>query len=548
MSLLNEILLELNREKSKGNTLIGSCGYSFDKPSFILDGPFVKAQQIFPKVKDLIEETEHELLIALYKFQADSDGAKQILAGLENLKKKAEKFRNKITVRILINKKVGLASLVRGDGRVSSLNLELPFLQSNKFFNIQIANHEHTLFDSSHSKMFISDNKEVVVLTGDPTFRNTMDERAWVEVGTLCRSPGIATDARKNFTALWNKSNVKLISKSQKKSDLTDVDCSVASLKESDKTILFLGKNPNKNPLVKLASPYKISLLKLLNAAKKSVQIMVNNINDPDILSAIVACANKGIKVQLIVGRYHGESAESLPFAGGTNKNSIAQLIRKVLPGKKKNLDLRWACNAKGRLVQNMCEETIHAKVAIIDGEYVITGSSLMDRQSLRSGESDFLFQSTELAKKYQSEAFYPTFNQGRSVDIKPLSRKEVVEFLKNAKFLPQVLKVLGDYILMREYEDEFHGVGFFQRKINRFADFRRDKKISDAEFLLSFLQGKVDKEDFNKEITHKKGLYNGLLGKIFETYLNIKNNKIEIELMTISSRQFSDMSSRMPR
>ena len=187
-------------------------------------------------------------------------------------------------------------------------------------------------------------------------------------------------------------------------------------------------------------------------------------------------------------------------------------MISQVKEENRENLNLKWACNKKGNLVQNMEQGTIHAKCVIVDNKYVITGSSLMDKQSQRSRETDILFESETRALEYQEKAFNPVFELGRPINIKcEVTRYEIQQTLKKVNNITELKSVISQYISLREYEDEYTGI----RKIKGSMAFSRAKKVSAAQTLLDCIDNNQNIQDKNVLASLKEGL----LGKIFKEF-----------------------------
>ncbi|MBL7481181.1 phospholipase D-like domain-containing protein [Legionella bononiensis] len=496
-SIVSKIYELLRREKARDNPLVGEFSYSTKKTSEIVSGPYVRGNAMFSNISELIKSANSEVFLCFYKFQNDSVAGLKILDALADLKAKADREQRPIKVKIIINKKTGLSSLIQGDGRKSPIDTPYLLQLNSEHFEVQVGFHEHKAFNSSHSKLVLCDGKDAAILTGDPTFANSMDDKQnWVEVATVCKDAGLVSGFRSQFVSLWNNDTVRL-GHSGKKEKLVHAhperNDQQNDQKNDRKRSLLLSKTPSASPFIRHRSPYKSALLTLLDSSKSSVKIMVNNLNDKDILNALLRCAKRGVQVELLLGRYHGESAEKLPFAGGTNVDSINYLLSKATTSEvREKLSLRWACQPDGTLVQNMSENSIHAKVVIVDESHVLTGSSLMDKQSSRSGESDILFKSKKLARQYINEAFDPIFSIARDAHShniqKPLTRQEINANLRKASTKEELILVVKDYIYMREYEDNFTGFRQVYSFFSNQSKFDRKNKIEDAKTILHLL------------------------------------------------------------
>ncbi|MDR3476870.1 MAG: phospholipase D-like domain-containing protein [Gammaproteobacteria bacterium] len=507
MSILDEIFATLQREQQDGNDLIGNY-YATDKPADkVIEGPFVRATEIFPRVKKLIEETEKELLICLYKFHNESSSAKEILSGIKNLKKKADKNYQKISVYILI------ACAPIDESEWAAFNSD--------YFKVQFALQKPVLFGSTHTKIIVRDAEESAILTGDPTLEKCLDEqKSWTDLGTICKDPLLCEEMRNHFNRLWEGATGTSLPALEMTKQTPEKTSGPA-------TVLYLGKNPINRPYTGYHSPYKIALLALLKEAQNNIQIIINNLNDPDILNALLDCANRGIKVSLTLGRYYGETAECLPFAGCTNIESVQFLLKKIEPTQHENLSLHWATK-ENALMQNHEENTTYAKIVMVDNTHILTGSSLMDKQSLRSGESDILFESAEIAKKYKEKLFDHVFSRGhiakKTDDPHTITRTKMISLIEEASSITDITHILSAFILMREEEKQFQTTQSRFSHVWKKTICLREEKIAVAKDLLAVVTGK----NSQKTLGENPSLKEGLLGDIYKRFLSIIDKESE--------------------
>lgn len=511
MSFLDDLYQKLIHEK-KTNPLIDSIVAVKENVDEKIASPHVSASQIFPAIAEMIKTAQSEVLISLYKFQDESYGGGVIVRALEDLKKTADQERRNISVKFIVNQKKGPASFVSGGGKGTTIDYQKLKQLNSQYFNMEIAQYQHTSFDSSHEKYVITDGKKAAILTGDPTNKNVENkEETWIELGTLTTSESIAKQLRGHFSTLWNDKKVVTSAPSLKTNLAASFEDPTPS-SQTNTNILLLTKAQSNQLAAPYYAPYKMALIEMLQKAQTTVDIMVNNINDKDIINAIAVCANRGVTINFVLGRYHGDSAEKLPFAGGTNRSSIQYLISLVKEECQINLNLKWACNKKGNLVQNMEHGTIHAKCVIVDGQYVLTGSSLMDQQSQRSRETDILFDSKTRAAEYQKQAFDPVFARGRPINKKAeVTRYQIKQDLQNANDIQGLKNILKNYILLREYESGYTGV----RKLLGSDFYGRSKKVHAAQMLLEAIgtNTKIDTQQM------PIALQEGLLGTIYQKY-----------------------------
>jgi hypothetical protein len=514
MPILDEIIATLDHEKREGNDLIGICYFTTKPAEEVIEGPFVRAIDVFSRLKQLIEDTEKELLICLHQFQSESPGAKDILDGIHHLKSKADKEHKTISVYIIINHQTP-SKYFSEDQPQKSVTDEMNLVALNSdYFKIQFAYHKSVLFGSTHARLVARDNLEVAILTGDPTNSSTDGENACIEVATLCKDSHLCEGIRNHFDKLWKDATDKTLSTVENTNLFLQTHSAPAN-------VVYLGKNPITRPYTNYHSPYKIALLVLLNQAKKNANVMISHLNDPDILNALLQCINRGVTVCLIVEPYRGQTAGSLPFAGQSNMESVQFLLKKISPTHRGHLNLHHDFK-EDQLTSSIRDETIYANIVIVDNSYVLTGSSFMDKQSLRSGESDVLFLSSKLAKEYQGKIFEPLFNKkhlANNINVSQMiSREQIKSLTESASSIMDITHILNLFIMWREQEKETHkSYGQFSH-LWKETCLTREEKILAAKELLAVVMGQIPQHTLENYHYHNEGL----LKDIYRTYQRI--------------------------
>ncbi|WP_108649538.1 phospholipase D-like domain-containing protein [Dongshaea marina] len=546
MDLLKNIHETLVNEKNQGSPQIEACdlfnlGLDGLEGTFIENNPLIRAQEIFTRARELIQSAQSEVLISLYKFQSDSDGALEIMRGLQFLSEN----RRQVKVRVVVNKKSGPATLVGSSRKRPPIDYQEFQRQDLEPFDINIADHKHKFVNSNHSKVIVVDGKVAIVMSGDPSLKNNFTEDAWMEIGSIVHG-GVVQSIRNHFVTLWSAENVSLNHGVTDKVMLQQANIKKHYYRGGD-GILYLGKSRSSDMLKRYASPYKIALLMLLEQASESVNLMCNNINDPDIINALAACVHRGVVVKVLVGRYHGETAESIPLAGGSNLKSLQKLMALSEGNGQENLLVHWACDKKGHLTQNMGAGTIHAKLVLVDSEYILTGSSLPDLQSCyHSRESDLLIRSKEHAQIYHDTIFYPVLNisisQDNYADVQIVSREQIKRSLPHARDQNTILMLIENYINMRERERRFYKF----RRIFRGSSYDRTSKISAAIKLKMLVESDMRQsgqapsfqeqllyeweiQDLEMTSSELKALQDGLLKSLYLAVNQLRGEEIKI-------------------
>lgn len=464
--ILREIQSELAIQQLSGNYLVGPHALSVGTDLFPERGPDFDAPCIFPALGKAIRDATQEVLLNFYTFDPESDGAKDLLEGLRALVGKAKVSSASISVKILVNQRSGFPRLALGGDTDWQARLISEFQSLGASVQIELRVYPHAYIAALHSKQAVIDGKKVVILTGDPKAANNYRSGPMIhhEIATELYSLDLARAAQAYFEELWTRGTpiypvsiatpagdaVRSVTSEERASasDMESVngpsvgipatfdegkllvtsiedgipekksDLMVTALEEEG--ALYLSKPPCEAArFLDKQAPYLIAALALLKRAESSVMVMMSNLNNLEVITALVGCLKRGVLVQLVLGRYHCEFRESVPGAGGTNEWAVGEILRQVkeecTPEQLKQLDIRWACDEQGRLVLSGRQPgTIHCKDIIVDEKFVLTGSTLADRQSLeRNAETDVLICSTRQAA-YHRQFFNQLFSRGR--------------------------------------------------------------------------------------------------------------------------------------
>jgi phosphatidylserine/phosphatidylglycerophosphate/cardiolipin synthase-like enzyme len=116
----------------------------------------------------------------------------------------------------------------------------------------------------------------------------------------------------------------------------------------------------------------------LLSGAQTSLNVITPNMNDSGALAALAAATGTA-DVHVVLSHGFNDSAESLPFEGGTNDTAVARLAE--LAADPCKLHVRWFTRDTGEIEGNGAGAS-HAKWASADGIAMILGSQNLDTQS----------------------------------------------------------------------------------------------------------------------------------------------------------------------
>ncbi len=364
---------------------------------------------------DIIRNAHQEVLMSFYKFNAHSDAGQEIVLALQELKAKAEARRTIINVNLIVNKRGKIAELLYK----ANEDLGIESITSSEFFNIKIVDHTTAAFGSLHSRMIIVDSNIAMIRGGDAHTDNNLD-RHLIETAALLRGP-IVAEMRQDFSDVWQAYTSKPLSPSRTSSpSLPSAKgspvSSSSSSPEPQVSCLFLSKRENGNVLYfkDCDSPYKIALVHAINTATASINIMTENLNDADICKALAQACSRGVQVKIILGMHQNDATEK--YWGGTNLESIASIVNQVEIRHQQNLQIRWAANSEGNVVDQDENYTLQAKYACIDSSLVFMGSSPMDAQALKyAREADVIFEDHSTAVFFDAKLFDPVFARGKN-------------------------------------------------------------------------------------------------------------------------------------
>lgn len=396
--------------------------------------------EIGPHIMQAISEAEEEVLLIGYKLEGGSDGDIDLINAFVKLNQKAKDKNKTIRVRMLVNHVGGFAGLL--------INENSSKLRQMQFSNLdfQYAEHSHFGLGSYHQKQVNIDGHTVILMSGDFYKANNYKNNfhGWIELASTFYGTEIATHVRNGFMAAWNSKQTRVINDKKQPLPIFESERKHATPNDDPVPLIYLHKKANGHMFKReYLSPHAIAVTTAIENAKHSINIMMPNINEPAILHALANAYARGLKINIVIGKYHNDLAESLPYMGGTNQQALQTLL--TLLEKKgirdfSKLNLRYSTNDKGEIEKHHGQQTLHAKLIIID-DVSIVGSSVLDKQStLHSQEGDICIQSDNVAKKYLHQIFYPIFNLGKNAFLHSDYQMVKTPWQKSANKLDKLL------------------------------------------------------------------------------------------------------------
>jgi phosphatidylserine/phosphatidylglycerophosphate/cardiolipin synthase-like enzyme len=362
----------------------------------VIDGFTVNIHQVSAK---LIEDTQEYAFLAFYKFYPESDGGKSMISALENLSERSKNTGKKIVVRFLLNARGFPATIFYRENNQTGLE-ELAKKINHLNFELSVGYHCTKAFGSYHSKYIIIDGEKCLLRSADSEPDNNVASNR-LDTATLIEGQ-LVMEIQEDFLFNWGKINNRNYKKSnrsvfslknkqeyklylekqieflkeendrvsklpsnfsagvygnqvdlQKKKELLtkELKSLPGDIENSDyfdekkslgSKVIFLSKNSDGNPIKKHGySPFKAAIIAAIYQAKGEIEIVTPNINDGEIIEALADACDRGVSVQIIMGKFHNEKSEK--YWGGTNEASMARLISLVKPSNLDFVNIHWA-------------------------------------------------------------------------------------------------------------------------------------------------------------------------------------------------------------
>lgn len=335
-------------------------------------------QAIPTQVAALIRAATTDVRMCFYKFHPTSVGGALIVQSLTALREKAIAESRPITVKILLNMRGGIAEKVYKPNDQKDFQ---PLLDLNVpgVFTVTVSHHKAQAFDTYHAKMLVVDADQptgtVVFCGGDIQLANDPIKQQYETAAFVAgrEISGIAADD-------FDRSLVER--PDYRPREIGDVELSTTTTSEMMPT-LYMSSKAHPNPLTELGiAPYKIALIQSISTASSRIDILTANINDRDVCTALTAAANRGVRIRILIGKFHNDTAER--FFGGTNLERLSEIEKNITPENKWCFQLRWVTNEAGDLVKHGERHTMHGKFCMIDDRLLFMGSSPLDKQAMQ--------------------------------------------------------------------------------------------------------------------------------------------------------------------
>ena len=294
---------------------------------FLIDG-----KELIPVAKEALEGAQSSIHIEMYQLQADNIG--QGLADLLSAKAKAG-----LKVRLLIDRQ---GSSVNNDPAIVTM---LDGMQANGVSVIV----KKQSFMNAHL-----DHRKIVVIDGKVGFTGGMNigrsyQVDWHDQQTLIKGPAVAR-LQEAFMERWNTAGGGFGAGE-------DLFPPLVSYPDGYNTrvVGHIGHSDQN---------LKAMYLRAISTAQTSISIANPYLTDEDVIGALRAAADRGVKVRLVLPQDN-----DIPIVQHASRASYPKLVKAGVQ----------VYEYKGRMA--------HEKVAVFDGRWSTFGSSNLDERSLKNND-----------------------------------------------------------------------------------------------------------------------------------------------------------------
>jgi phosphatidylserine/phosphatidylglycerophosphate/cardiolipin synthase-like enzyme len=391
----------------------------------------LRGPEIFPRMRELIAQAQHEVDLQFYVWENDSDPARHIFDGLKDLEAKVRaEGRDAVTVRIIVDAfNEGSPFAFPGAYRITKL---MPAVASGvdalgldpTYVHWQLAAYTHNGLGNLHSKVLVVDGHDAVI-GGANVEAVHNDKDPWNDSGYQVEGD-VAVSLLAEFDNAWRTSHEWTCgSAGGSQADCTRDPAPVkhavvdnALAEATCEPIMVVTRKGDPNPLGnRTDNTQDQAFLAAFAGATHHLHMMTPNLNDDAAKDAIVAAVRRGVTVDIILSDGFNDSGVSLPGQGGTNVDNVNELYTKTLadlPDRCDRLRVRWYAADDGQLMIGNGPRASHAKYTSVDDELVIVGGANMDTQAWNhSRETNIAVGSAEVTRAWDAKMFGPAFQRG---------------------------------------------------------------------------------------------------------------------------------------
>jgi phosphatidylserine/phosphatidylglycerophosphate/cardiolipin synthase-like enzyme len=392
-----------------------------------IDGP-----NIFAGARDIIALANHEVDVAFYKWEEDSNATRLIGDGLISAQVRRTDA-DPLYVRIVIDDVEELSPDRAIDHLQNSLKLWVSGGLDVKKVLVQLATSPRaTSFSANlHDKIVVVDARYVLVTGSQPEKKSdplTSDHTSgWHDSGYLFEGDA-ALSALSAFEHTWLGDAIHWNCHPE---DLTNnCDKMASHFPQPPRGWLpaFGSQSPGNVPLLAVGrnkggsfdndtnSPQDVAWLSMLDGATSQINIESPNINDDAFQAAVLRAIGRGITVRLITSLGFNDFGEDLPSLGGDNleiARNLRQRIRSTYPANQTKFQLRWYSKDGLEPVDGNNSSASHTKYMTMDSRVAMVGSGNQDTPSWNfSHEFNFLIDDPGVTGTLDASLFNPDWNR----------------------------------------------------------------------------------------------------------------------------------------
>jgi phosphatidylserine/phosphatidylglycerophosphate/cardiolipin synthase-like enzyme len=391
---------------------------------------------------DHIAEAQREVLLEFWDWDTGSAPVDTLLDGVVRLQRRlVAEEAGPVRVRLLVNH----TAMTRPDPSRVWRALEERGLDP-RYVELDTAMREATLLDANHVKTLVVDGRRAIVGSANATDEH-MGSQAYFDVGFELEGE-VARALHGAFSRSWARAKrwtcgserPPRFSRGDERADPEDecwqwrvgplpepsgelgpvgVDACVPALVVSRQARAYPWRGDYDNPRAQ-------AVLAAVAGARSTIRLLTPNLNEPEMLDALLAAAHRGVDVHVVLSKGHVFIEEDVPGRGGRNQASVNTLLE-ALEGTlaRERLDLRWYSRDGVEPVTGG-PPTNHGKYLSVDGQLAIVGSGNQDVQSWHnSREVDVVVGHPERTGQWDAALFEPVFAAAvpaRYVDLSPVS------------------------------------------------------------------------------------------------------------------------------
>jgi phosphatidylserine/phosphatidylglycerophosphate/cardiolipin synthase-like enzyme len=405
--------------------ILSTCNRLVSVP---VDGP-----AIFQAAYNIIAVADHEVNIAFYIWEANSQGARRIgeaLIAAQARRTAADPLLVRIVVDDVDNS-VDPSRKINGlyDSQKNWIGMGL----DPSRVRLQLATSPRPTWVSAvlHDKIILVDSRYVLV-TGAQPQRNSDQATSsytsgWHDTGYVFEGDA-AQSALNAFEHTWTGDAIHWDCRPESFSYDCDKRATDFPQPVRNWQPAFGSQRPGGIPLLAVGrikggsfdnytdSPQDIAWLTAMDRATSNINIESPNINDDAFQEAVKRAVARGVTVRLLTSLGFNDPTEDFPSLGGDNMEvagRIRQAIHAATPWYEDRFQLRWYSRDGAEPITGNGIYASHTKYMTVDNRLAIIGSGNQDTPSWNiSHEFNYLIDDAPTTSQLENSVFIPDWNK----------------------------------------------------------------------------------------------------------------------------------------